>query len=206
MKDTTNGNRPASTKVSDDGFDAVDDGGTRSIIRGMKLKFENSAKWIDTAGDVISPEREFLVVELTKGSQKWLDNMPAETRILSPREHFPDLERLNAEAPETEWREKFGKKTGPWQNFIAVYLFDPKTLEAFTWPTSTAGGFRAVSELKERVRHARMMQGDNIFPVVTLSDTHMKTQFGGRQRPAFKVLRFITIGGTQRPLLEPTKP
>jgi hypothetical protein len=190
-----------------DGFDAVlDANGNRSIIRGIKLKFTNNAEWLDDAGDVVDPTRELLVMELMKLSQKWIDGMPAETRIIGPDEYFPDVDRLNEEAPREEWREAFGKMVGPWQNCIAVYLFDPKTMDAFTWPTSTFGGFRAVDELKGKVKRARMIQGDNIYPLVTLSDVHMNTQFGGRQRPAFKVVRFVPIGGPARPLLEETKP
>jgi hypothetical protein len=34
-----------------------------------------------------------------------------------------------------------------------------------------------------------------MYPVVTLSDTHMNTRFGGRQRPHLKVQRFIALGG-----------
>lgn len=196
---------PAPTKISD-GFDGVDDGGARSIIRGVKLKFTNSAEWVDEAGEVIVPEREFLVVELAKVVQKWLDAMPVETRVLAPAEYFPDLEILNAEAPQSEWRDAFGKKVGPWQNSIVAYLLDPKTMEGFTWPTSTAGGFRAIDELKGHVRRARMLQGANVYPVVTLADTHMRTQFGGRQRPQFKVKRFVVLGGVERPLLEQTEP
>ena len=33
------------TNVSD-GFDSVDDGGSRSIIKGAKIKFTNNAEWV----------------------------------------------------------------------------------------------------------------------------------------------------------------
>jgi hypothetical protein len=189
-----------------DGFDAVlDADGNRSIIRGAKYKFTNNAEWLDDAGEVVDPAREFLVFEIAKVTQKWIDGMPAETRILAPDEYFPDTERLNAGAPPKEWREAFGKQVGPWQNSIVVYLFDPTTMECFTWPTSTAGGFRAVDDLQARVKRARRLQGDNVFPVVTLADTHMNTQYGGRQRPALKVVRFIAIGGQAKPLLDEPK-
>jgi hypothetical protein len=196
---------PAPTKVSD-GFDSVDDGGSRSIIRGAKIKFAKTEEWLDEASDVIDPAREFIAVELAKVTQKWIDDNPAETRILGPDEYFPDIEKLNAEAPPEEWREKFGRKVGPWQNSVVLYLLDPKSMEGFTFVTSAIGGFRAIDELKGHVRRARMMQGANVYPIVTLADTHMRTQFGGRQRPRFKVVRFITLGGAARPLLEPAKP
>jgi hypothetical protein len=188
----------APVKIISDGFDSViDANGNRSLVKGIKLKFTNNAEWINDSGEVIGPDREFLAVELAKVTQKWIDNLPAETRVVAPGDFFPDVEKLNAEASQEEWRDAFGKRVGPWQNSILLYLFDPKTLEGFTWPTSTAGGFRAIDELLNRVNRARKLQGDNIFPLVTLADAHMNTQFGGRQRPSFKVARFIALGGGQ---------
>ena len=195
---------PAPAAKRSDGFDD-DDGVGMSIIRGEKLKFTNAGTWVDENGDPIAKDREFLVVELMKVSQKWIDGKPVETRILSSGEYFPDIEKLNAEAPRSEWREAFGKMVGPWQNSFVLYLLDPETMQGFTFPTSTAGGFRAVFELKDDVHRARMLQGDNVYPVVTLADTHMKTQYGPRQRPAFKIVRFVPIGGQARPLLEESK-
>jgi hypothetical protein len=185
---------PSPTKISD-GFDSVDESGTGSLIKGALVKFTNNAEWlIKESGEVIPPERELLVTELTKASQKWIDATPVETRIIGADEYFPDTERLNAEAPQHEWRDAFGKRVGPWQNSIVVYLFDLKSMEGFSFPTSTSGGFRAVDELKGHVRRVRMLQGNNVYPVVTLSDLHMNTAFGGRQRPHFKVQRFIALG------------
>jgi hypothetical protein len=192
---------PAPAAKRSDGFDD-DDGVGMSIIRGEKLKFTNAGTWVDENGDPIAKDREFLVVEVMKVRQKWIDGKPVETHILGSGEYFPDIEKLNAEAPRSEWREVFGKMAGPWQNSFVLYLLDPKPMRGFTFPTSTAGGFRAVFELKGDVHRARMLQGDNVYPVVTLADTHMKTQYGGRQRPAFKIVRFVQIGGKARPLLE----
>ena len=197
---------PAPAAKRSDGFDDVDDRVGTSIIRGDKLKFTNAGAWVDENGDPIAKDREFLVVELMKVSQKWIDGKPVETRILSSGEYFPDIEKLNAEAPRSEWRDAFGKMVGPWQNSFVLYLLDPETMQGFTFPTSTAGGFRAVFELKGDVHRARMLQGDNVYPVVTLADTHMKTQYGPRQRPAFKIVRFVPIGGQARPLLGQPEP
>jgi hypothetical protein len=197
---------PVAAAKASDGFDSVDDGGGRSIIKGTKIKYAKTEEWVDEAGEVIDPAREFIVIQLDRVEQKWIDNLPVETRVLAPNEYFRDLEKLNAEAPKSEWRDAFGHKEGPWQKSYACYMLDPNSLQAFTWPTSTIGGFRAIEDLKNHVGRARMAQGANVFPVVTLSDIHMNTAFGGRQRPAFKVVRFIALGGTERPLLEEPKP
>jgi hypothetical protein len=120
--------------------------------------------------------------------------MPVETHILGPDDYFPDIERMNDNAPPEEFREAFGKRVGPYEKAHVVYLLDPKTMQAFTYPTSTAGGHRAVSDLKGDVQRARLLHGPNHFPVVTLSNVHMPTDYGGRQRPAFKVAKFVPIG------------
>jgi hypothetical protein len=193
-----------------DGFDAViDANGKASPIKGVMIKFTNNAEWIDSAGEVIAAERKLIVIEISKVTQKWIDGLPVETHTLAADQYFPDVERLNAEAPQSEWRDAFGKRAGPWQNSIMVYLFDPDSAEGFTWPTSTAGGFRAVDELQGRVLRIRAMRGAHYFPIVTLADTFMNTQFGGRQRPQFKVVDFVALGSDteqQSLLAKPTDP
>jgi hypothetical protein len=177
-----------------DGFDDLDNDGSKSIIKGTKVKFTNSGEWLDDFDEVIAADREFIVIKVIKVSQKWIDGLPAETRILAPDEPFPDVDRLNGEAPRTEWREAFGRKVGPWQNSYVTYLLDPRAMGGFTFVTSTTGGFRAIHDLKEDTRRARMMRGPNMFPLVVLGAVFMKTQYGGRQRPCFKVKGFIALG------------
>jgi hypothetical protein len=198
---------PAPTAVFNDGFDAVlDANGKASPIKGTMIKFTQNAEWVDSTGEVIPADRKLLVVEIAKVEQKWIDGLPVETRILAPDEFFRDTEVMNEAAPRSEWREAFGKSIGPWQNSVMVYLFDPATAEGFTWPTSTAGGTRAVDELQGRVRRIRAMRGANFFPLVQLADTFMNTQYGGRQRPLFKVVDFVALGAAeQQPQLEQAK-
>jgi hypothetical protein len=189
-----------------DGFGAVDEAGGGSMIRGEKLKFTNAAEWVNADGEVIPADCEFLIVEVRKALQKWSDDRPVETRVLADDELFPDVNRMNAEEPPESWREAFGKKVGPWQRTVFIYMIDPKTMRGYTYPTSTFGGFRAVSDLKADVKRARLLHGtDNIFPLVTLGSTPMKTQYGGRDRPAFEVVRFVPIGGNATPLLADPK-
>jgi hypothetical protein len=45
----------------------------------------------------------------------------------------------------------------------------------------------------------RQFRGEHVYPVVTLSDTFMNTRYGGRQRPYFKIQRFITFGSELLP-------
>jgi hypothetical protein len=185
-----------------DGFDDPDDGGL-SIIRGTKLKFTNAAKWLTGDGDEINPAREFLVVELVRVVQKWKDGKPVgpETRIMAPGEPFPDIDELNEAAPKEEWRDHYGKAVGPYEKSCVAYLLDPVTMACFTFPTTTVGGFKAFKTLKDETKRARLVQGANVFPIVTLGDANMPTQFepAGRRRPAFIVKRNVPIGPAPEP-------
>jgi hypothetical protein len=81
---------------------------------------------------------------------------------------------------------------GPWQMQHVLYLVDPQTLDKFTYPTSTTGGSIAIRELVDKVKWMRRHRPD-ANAVVTLSDVHMNTRFGGRQRPHFNVVRWIGL-------------
>ena len=86
-----------------DGFDSPDEGGSDSILKGEKLKFTRGATWIDRSETVIDPKREFIVAEVKKVIQKWIPDVERpETTELGPDEFFPDIEKMNAEAPQSE--------------------------------------------------------------------------------------------------------
>ena len=193
---------------NDDGMSGYDDDdrSSNSIIRGMKLKFDNGV-WTTRDDVVIAGEHEFVVVRIIMAVQRWIDERPADgSRVLAPYEDFPDTDKLNAEAPREEWREKFGKEVGPWENTWAVYLIDKKTFLAYTYPTptNTVGGDRAVRELRGSVSLARRFHGENLFARVRLSSTPMRTQYGGRQRPFFDIIGYET--GSERAPLTAVEP
>jgi hypothetical protein len=188
--------------VGPDHFDGPDpDAGTGSrsggLIKGEKLKFNPfSGEWISGDGTVIAAEREFIVIGLAYVTQKWgPDNRPVETRLLAAGEFFPDIERLNTEAPASEHRMFCGTLKGPWENSKIAYLFDPRLATGFTWITATKGGFAGVTELKTATQHARMLQKRLLFPVVTLTSGPWPTSFGSKlYRPILKISRFEPIG------------
>jgi hypothetical protein len=201
MTDSTNNNLPAAQASAQDGFNDVTDNGAGSLIKGCKLKFTKDSEWVDDTGEAIPATREFIVIGMKRSAQKWINDLPVETIELGELEHWPDLDHWNADAPPSEWVTKFGKDQGPWQRCWFAYLLDPKTLTGFTWPTGTVGGFRALDELKEATRRARMIQGPSVFPIITLADKHMNTQYGGRQRPHFVVKGWHTFGAPEAPAL-----
>jgi hypothetical protein len=186
--------------VISDGFDGDSDEDRNSIIKGRKLKFTLDFKW-ECGDEVILPEREFLAIEVIKVVQKWVPESrgPVDTQVLGADEKFPDIEALNNKAPRNEWSDKFGKKKGPWQTAMVVYLLDEQTMGLLTYVADTVGGLRAVRELRESTRLARKVRGSAVFPVVTLGDEFMPTQYGGRQRPSLKIKRYVPIGEQAQP-------
>ena len=187
--------------MNNDGLDYYrddDDGGATRLIKGTKLKFTNDSEWEDNDDNVIGADHEFIVIELVRAVQKWIDQRPVETRVMPPLEGFPDIDELNEAAPREEWTDKFGKEVGPWQKCWAIYLLDPKTMRFYTFPTDTVGGHQAVRDLREATGMARRMYGDDVYPRVHLSDTFMPTSYGGRQRPDFKIIKFETLGGSEK--------
>ena len=127
--------------------------------------------------------------------QKWIDQKPVETRILEPGEKFPDIEALNEAAPKSEWHEgPDGKMHGPWQIQQILYLLNLDTMDRFTFPTGTVGGFIAIRELVDKTTWMRKLRGPNVYPRVALRDLFMNTKYGGRQRPHFEVKGWVQLG------------
>jgi hypothetical protein len=184
-----------------DGFetyeDAIESGGdqqsTNQVIKGTMLKFTNEM-WVTREGEEISAHLELVAVDVRRIVQKWKDHVPVETIRLEPRQKFPDIEKLNAEMPQQDWIiGPDGKPRGPWQAQHIVYFLNPVTMDRFCFPTGTIGGRICVRDLVDSTQWKRKVSGDNVYPVVTLSDTFMNTKFGGRQRPHFLIKRWIAL-------------
>jgi hypothetical protein len=192
MNDESGKNMPA---VAGDGFSDVDDEGYGTFIENPpKVKFGNDSKW--TRGDQVIPSsRTFLVINIVRVIQHWVGQLPTnKSRALELGEKWPDIDELNAAAPPEEWRDHFGRRIGPWQKTYMAYLFDPKTKEVFTYPTATAGGFRAMRGLCKETERVRRVRGQEVYPLITLADAYMPTQFGGRQRPHFNIVGYQPLG------------
>jgi hypothetical protein len=188
------------------GAEDPDAHGGGGFLRGHLLKFTNAGVWFDTVeGAVIGPDQPFLVFDERKVCQKWIDRRPVESRVMAVGEPFPDIERLNHGAPKSEWREFCGTLKGPWENIRYIYLLNAQC-GAFTWAPSTKGANMCMSDLKAELRRARHLQGKtNLYPIVALHACVWKTAYGERQRPAFKVLSFATLGEpTGQPTLNET--
>jgi hypothetical protein len=207
-------NKDVATAI--DGFDGYEDrieGEDQDqsfgrVIQGEKWSFTADGKWMNDSDEEISPTREVTVVDICRVVQKWIDGMPVETRFLAPGEKIPDLETLNKACPQSEWSEDLnGKPRGPWQFQNVVYMAD-ENMAKITYPTGTIGGGMCVRELADKVVMTRKFRGAHVYPVVRVSTKWMNTKFGGRNRPAFEIVRWISFGGATHasPALEAASP
>jgi len=127
--------KPKSLLDGFQGFEAVDSPANR-LIQGQIVKFTNQATWITRDGEELSGTLELVAVNVIRVVQKWDDGQPIETRVLQPGEKFPDVEKLNASVPQSEWRQgPDGKLHGPWQAQYLLYLLNPNTVERYTYAT-----------------------------------------------------------------------
>jgi hypothetical protein len=196
-----------------DGFEGYEDsveGGEEQtsgrVIQGALMKFTNEATWI-TGDEELSVELELIVIDVGRVVQKWQDGTPTETIILAPGQKFPDINKLNETVPKKEWEDgPDGKPRGPWQAQHVVYLLNPQDMTRYTWPTGTTGGAICVRDLVDRTKWMRRFRGQNVFPIVTLADVFMNTRFGGRQRPHFDIVRWVTFDGGGNVLPAPDQP
>jgi hypothetical protein len=165
------------------------------IIQGILAKFTNQATWVTRDEEELSADLELVAVDVARVVQKWQEQKPVETRILAPHEKVPDVEQMNEETPREEWTKDQNGERGPWQAQHILYLLDLTTMDKYTYPTGTAGGRIAIRELHDKIMWMRRLRGSNVYAVVLLSNTFMRTRFGGRQRPHFKIVRWVRLGG-----------
>ncbi|WP_271523275.1 hypothetical protein [Bradyrhizobium sp. CCBAU 53380] len=189
------------TTIGSDGFDGCEDrvegDGRESAIRviqGSKWSFTQDCKWVDDSDQAIPADTEVTVVGIERVIQKWVDDVPVETRFIPHGELIPNIEKLNAACPKEEWGEDVnGKPRGPWQFQYVLYAVDTD-MGKITFPTGTVGGKICISELRDKVVNMRKFRGEHVYPVVSPSTAWMNTKFGGRNRPDFKVKRWISFG------------
>jgi len=180
----------------EDGVEGDDRPEGDGIIQGTLIKFTNEGKWVTRDGEELPTNLELVAANVNRVVQKWSEGQPVETIILEPHQKFPDIEEMNEKVPKKEWVEgPDGNMRGPWQAQHILYLLDPKTMDKYTFPTGTTGGRIAIRELVDKTTWMRRLRGPNVYAVALLSDTFMNTKWGGRQRPHFKIVRWVSLGG-----------
>jgi hypothetical protein len=168
--------------VNLDGFDGYtdesegdqdqDQSASPRVIQGMKISFDGKkGAWLDANKQPLPADLHLIVADVLRVVQKWrTDNTPAEPPIiLGPNEKWPDVDAMNAQCPKTEWRMYYDKLIGPYQKQKIVYLWDPVTMNKYTWPASNNSGMACVSDLVEKIMMMRSFKKVRAIPVVKLS-------------------------------------
>jgi hypothetical protein len=186
-----------------DGFDGYsdrvegDEGAQhQGLIRGSLLKFSNTAEWERRDGETIESNVKLIVTDVIRAVVRWGTGKgpPEETTVIPAGQPFPDVAAMNEAIPKDQWRQGPAGPQGPFQVQQAVVLIEPRSMETFTFPTSTVGGFIAVRELVDKVKTMRKYRGP-VSPIVTLGDVPMRTRFGERRRPHFTIVDWVRMGG-----------
>jgi hypothetical protein len=185
-----------------DGWDDTE--GSDSIIQGTLARCVDG-HWSDKDGGVLP--KQMLALTTMTVLQHWQDQKPIETILKRPGKPLPDLDELNAKIPQSQWENGIdGKPRPPWQKQYIVYLLDPSSAAKFTYANGTTGARIAVENLKDQVKWMRALRGNNVTPLVELSTKPMKTKFGQKLRPEFKIVRWIELGGGGAPVPVPQLP
>lgn len=191
---------PQKNKTALDGFDfeerfeGNDEEHAGGVIQGALVKFTNEVTWVAN-GEELPADLELIAIDVLRIVQRWKDKTPIETMVVEPGQPIPDVEAMNEKVPKSEWVDGAdGKKRGPWQFQRLFYLLDPRDMTKYTYATGTVGGEIAIREITDKTKWMRRFRGGRIYPVLVLSDTHMRTKFGGRQRPHFIIKRWVQLG------------
>jgi hypothetical protein len=196
-------NNPAPLATIGDGFDGYidrvegDDGPPpQGIIRGSLLKFSATAEWERRDGEVIGPEVKLIVTDIVRAVLKWDADKTKrpEATIIPAGQAFPDVTAMNDAVPKKQWRQGPAGLQGPYQTQQAVVMIEPRSMEGFTFCTSSIGGFICVRELVDKVKTMRRYRGP-VSPVVTLGDAPMRTRFGERRRPSIHIVDWVRMDG-----------
>jgi hypothetical protein len=157
------------------------------MIKGTLLKY-NDRHWTKgTESEDIEQGTKLVALGAAAAWVRWAGGKPVEYRMREPGRRLPEREELG-DLDQSQWeRGPDGEPKDPWQNTRFVYLEDPRTAEAFTFSTSSWGGRQAVADLGEQIERMRFKHPGAV-PLVELASAPMKTKYGMKSKPFFKVL------------------
>jgi hypothetical protein len=178
--------------VKADGFTVTEKAGNNLIV-GKMLKFTIDSKYKVDKADILPTNTTLVAVDVTTTWVKWQDDKPIEHRITHPGQLHPDRDDL-PDQDKTKWQRGLnGEPADPWRDTRYLRLIDPRTGQDYTFVTDTYGGRKAVGDLKSQIANVRFAYPGAV-PVVQLGSTMMKTAFGLKPRPEFKVVGWRNKG------------
>lgn len=171
--------------IKDDGF-SVAEKSSETLISGKMLKFNDGRYTVDKT-ELLPPNTVLAAVGSVTVWVHWVDGKPAEHRITQSGQQHPEREEL-PDLDESAWPPGLNDEpSDPWRDTRYLHLIDPQTGADYTFVTDSFGGRRAVHDLKSQIANVRFAH-PNAVAIVQPASTTMKTHFGLKMRPAFKVV------------------
>ena len=169
-----------------DGFSVAEKGGSNLIV-GKMVKFTIDGKYKVDKADILPDNTRLVAIDVTTAWVRWDEEKPSEHRITQPGLIHPERTDL-PDQDEATWQPGLnGEPADPWRDTRYLRLIDPRTGQDLTFVTDSVGGRKAVGELKSQITNVRFAHPGAV-PVVQLGSTMMKTSFGLKPRPEFKVV------------------
>src|SRR6476646_7005198 len=98
MSDEVNRNLPAAIdgfRDIEDRTEGDDEQQSGRVSQGGRISYTNDYKWQTSNDEEIAKDREFVVVDMHRVLQKFVDGAPAGTIWVGPNQKWPDVEQLN---------------------------------------------------------------------------------------------------------------
>jgi hypothetical protein len=175
-----------STDSQSDGFSVAEKGGSNLIV-GKMVKFTIDGKYKVDKADILPDDTRLVAIDVTTAWVRWNEERPSEHRITQPGQIHPDRDDLPDQDKATWEPGLTGEPADPWRDTRYLRLIDPRTGQDYTFVSDTYGGRKAVGDLKSQIGNVRFAYPGAV-PVVQLGSTMMKTSFGLKPRPEFKVI------------------
>lgn len=157
------------------------------LIRGIRIGWNQ--EWQDQDG--CTPPLELLIPATKEVLQMWKGGKADVIDALP----LPDPDLLNSAIPISEWEPGMnGEPTPPWRHTVVAYGIDPIGAGTYTYVSATIGGHIAVDQLNDAIDTMKMLRGEQVMPLVRLTDRPMKTKFGLKSRPHFEIIGWRTRG------------
>jgi hypothetical protein len=175
--------------VKNDGWDSVP---SRSgdLIPGRRVKFNGDGDFV-VDKDITKKLNGATLVVLGVRTV-WVHfagGKLVEARVTAPGCRHPDRDELPDLDP-SRWEIAFGQPSDPWRDSRYLDLIDRTTAQMFTFVTDTAGGRKAIGDLKNQIAAVRV-GAPGAVPVVRLESEKWSTRFGLRPKPLFRVVEWI---------------
>jgi hypothetical protein len=171
----------------EDGFD-VSEPTTGSLVKGKMVKFRDDAWLINGEEHMPEDHVQFSVLSMLTLWTKWEGEKKQPIHVITRSGQAHPAREDMGDLDEALWPKGLdGGKSDPWQDSRNVTLLHADSAQVYTYLTASVGGRIAVSELKNAIMLRRRAR-PGCYPIVELTTAQMKTRFGDRLRPAFRIV------------------